>query len=392
MGYLKRIGPRRYRFAYEGPRIDCKRQQQTGTFYDLTKTEAEAELAKLEAQARDGDHVRNPNLTFSELFNEFMEKKKPPALAVSTYDRYGMFGKLYLLPSFGSMKVRDIRQGHLLDAYASWRANGSRNKPISGRTVRHVHDLMRCVLNYGIRRDLVVRNMAALIAPEDLPKAPKPEPKALNEAEVKRLLEAARKPTGRSTKRGCLSAEPWFAAAVAFSVYTGARRGEVLAVRWSDVSLEAKSVTIRRSLAETRSAGRFFKEPKNGKARTIALPGPLVAILEEHRKRQDQEREALGSEYKEDDLVFARRDGSFARPWNYAAAVKDLAKRAGIKTISLHDLRDTHASLLAANGVPLEVVSKRLGHSSIGVTAERYLHVYSDRDAAAASVFDTLCG
>ncbi|MGA7094926.1 MAG: tyrosine-type recombinase/integrase [Candidatus Cybelea sp.] len=391
MGYLKRIGPKRYRFAYEGPRIDGKRQQQTGTFYDLTKTEAEAELARLEAQARDGEHVRNPNLTFKDLFSEFMEKKKPPALAISTYDRYGMFGKLYLLPSFASMKVRDVRQGHLLDAYAKWRANGSRNKEISGRTVRHVHDLMRCVLNYGVRRDLVARNTAALIAPEDLPKAPKPEPKALNEAEVKRLLEAARKPTGRSTKRGCLSAEPWFAPAVAFSVYTGARRGEVLAVKWSDVNLEGRLVTIRRSLAETRSAGRFFKEPKNGKARTIALPALLVGVLEEHRERQHQERKASDA-YKDDDLVFARPDGSFARPWNYAAAVKDLAQRAGLKRISLHDLRDTHASLLAANGVPLEVVSKRLGHSSIGVTAERYLHVYSDRDAAAASVLDTLCG
>ena len=391
MGYLKRIGPKRYRFVYEGPRIDGKRQQQTGTFYDLSKTEAEAELARLEAQARDGEHVRNPNLTFKELFSEFMEKKKPPALAISTYDRYGMFGKLYLLPSFGSMKVRDIRQAHLLDAYASWHANGSRNKAISGRTVRHVHDLMRCVLNYGVRRDLVVRNTAALIAPEDLPKAPKPEPKALDEGEVKRLLEAARKPTGRSIKRGCLSAEPWFAPAVAFSVYTGARRGEVLAVRWSDLNLEGRLVTIRRSLAETRSAGRFFKEPKNGKARTIALPALLVAVLKEHRERQHQERRASGA-YKDDDLVFARPDGSFARPWNYAAAVKDLAQRAGLKRISLHDLRDTHASLLAANGVPLEVVSKRLGHSSIGVTAERYLHVYSDRDAAAASVLDTLCG
>ena len=104
------------------------------------------------------------------------------------------------------------------------------------------------------------------------------------------------------------------------------------------------------------------------------------------------EREALGSAYKGGDLVFGRPDGSFVQPWNYAAAVKDLAQRAGVRSISLHDLRDTHASLLAANGVPLEVVSKRLGHSSIGATAERYLHVYTDRDAAAASVFDTLCG
>lgn len=265
-------------------------------------------------------------------------------------------------------------------------------KPISGRTVRHAHDLMRCILNFGVRRDLVGRNVASLIASEDLPRATKPEPKALNEEEIKRFLTVARTPSSRSIKRGYLSSESWFAPAVWFSVYTGARRGEVLAVKWSDLNLEARSVTIRRSLAETKSAGHFFKEPKNGKARTIALPGPLVAILEEHRERQAEDRKVLGSAYKDDDLVFARADGSFVKPWNYALAVKQLAQRAGVKPISLHDLRDAHASLLAKNGVPLEVVSKRLGHSSIGVTAERYLHVYSDRDAAAASVLDTLCG
>jgi integrase len=137
---------------------------------------------------------------------EFVHGLAQQSLAISTYDRCGMFGKLYLLPLFDSMKVRDIRQSHLVSAYVNWRANGSRNKAISGRTVRHVHDLMRRVLNYGVRRDLVARNVATLIAPEDLPKASKPEPKALDEAEVKRLLETARKSSGRSTKRGYLSA------------------------------------------------------------------------------------------------------------------------------------------------------------------------------------------
>lgn len=172
--------------------------------------------------------------------------------------------------------------------------------------------------------------------------------------------------------------------------YTGARRGEVCGIKWSDVNLNAKSVTIRRSLADTKSAGRFFKEPKNGKARTIALPGPLVSILENHRVAQQRERGALGQGYVDCDLVFARPDGSFVSPWCYTAAVKRLGERAKLKSFSLHDLRDTHASPLARKGVPLEVVSKRLGHSSIGVTAERYLHVYAHRDAAAASVLDTL--
>jgi integrase len=389
MGYLKRVGPKRYRYAYEGPRVKGKRQQLTGTFYDLGKTEAEAKLAKLEAEARDGEHVRNPNLTFRDLLTEFMEKKKV-TLAVSTFERYDLFGRLYLEPAFGSLKVRDLRQGILLEAYASWSLRGCSGKPIFGRTVHHLHDLLRCVLNFGVRRELVSRNVASLIAPEDLPKAPKPEPKALEETEVTRLLEAARTPSGRSAKRGYLSSESWFYPAVAFSVYTGARRGEVLAVQWSDLNFAAKSVTIRRSLAETKTAGRFFKGTKNGKGRTIALPGPLATILEEHQQRQEQDRKALGGAYKDDDLIFARADGSFVKPWNYAAAVKDLAQRAKVTAISLHDLRDTHASILAKKGVGIEVISKRLGHSNIAVTGERYLFVYQERDAQAASLLDTL--
>ena len=157
MGYLKRVGPKRYRFAYEGPRIDGKRKQITGTFRNLTRTEAGAKLAELEAEARNNAHIRNPNLTLSELFTDFMERKKSPALAVSTHERYEMFGRLYICPTLGPMKVRDIRQAHLVDAYAKWLADGSQGKPVRGRTVRHAHDLVRNVLNFGVRRDLATR-------------------------------------------------------------------------------------------------------------------------------------------------------------------------------------------------------------------------------------------
>ena len=389
MGYLKRVGPKRYRYAYEAPRVKGKRQQLTGTFYDLSKTEAEAKLAKLEAEAHDAEHVCNPNLTFGELLADFMAQKKP-VLAVSTFERYELYGRAYLQAAFGSLKVRDLRQGLLLEAYAKWSATGSSGKPISGRSVRHLHDLVRCVLNFGIRRDVVARNVAAQIAPEDLPKAPKPEPKALDEAETARLLEAARNPSLRAKRSGGPTAEPWFAPAVAFAIYTGARRGEVLGLRWSD--LGGNSVTIRRSLARTNSLGLFLKEPKNGKARTIALPSALVTILEQHLKEQQRERDVLGAGYKDDDLVFARPDGSLVNPRNFGTRVVELAERAKVKAITLHCLRDTHASLLAKKGVPLEVVSKRLGHADIRVTAERYLHVYQERDTQAASMLDSLCG
>ena len=86
----------------------------------------------------------------------------------------------------------------------------------------------------------------------------------------------------------------------------------------------------------------------------------------------------------------AQPDGSPVPPWNFGAAFKDLVARVGVTAITLHDLRDTHASLLAKAGVPIEVVSQRLGHSGIGVTVERYLTVYTSRDAEAAEAFQRL--
>lgn len=111
-----------------------------------------------------------------------------------------------------------------------------------------------------------------------------------------------------------------------------------------------------------------------------------------HQSEQGRDREVFGESYDNGDLVFASPDGKPVLPWTVTASFRYLVKRANIQYIRLHDLRDTHASLLGKHGVPLEVVSKRLGHATIGITAERYLHVYLDRDAEAAAVFERLAG
>jgi integrase len=136
-------------------------------------------------------------------------------------------------------------------------------------------------------------------------------------------------------------------------VYTGARRGEVVALRWTDVDLEKKSVTIARSLTEQMT----FKAPKSDRERTIIVSDTLCAILRTHKAKQAEERLALRAAYKDEDLVFAHADGSPIDPWNFGRAVGDLIRRSGVTRITLHGLRDTHASLCAKAGVPLEVVS-----------------------------------
>ena len=118
----------------------------------------------------------------------------------------------------------------------------------------------------------------------------------VDESELRRLLDEAQKPSSRSTSRGYLSAYAALYPAVAFAAYTGARRGEVLALRWSELDLDAGTVTISRSLAQTRD-GLFFKEPKSGRSRTISISSTLVATLRSHRAAQSAEKVALGAAY-----------------------------------------------------------------------------------------------
>lgn len=383
MASIRKLGDKKYRIVYDAPPRNGKRRQMTETLVGVTKAKAEAILADRKRSVTGGQFVADQEMTCNDLFDRFMEVKSKKC-AATTLQRYDSLLRTYLRPRSGKMPLGKLKTADLVSAYALW----SRSD-ITARTVLHAHDLMRNALNRAVKWSLVTRSVAESIDADDLPKAVKPESAVLNESEVRRLLDEAKKPSSRSTSRGYLSAYPAFYPAVAFAAYTGARRGEVLALRWSELDLDAGTVTISRSLAQTRD-GLFFKEPKGGRSRTISLSSTLVGILRSHRAAQQAERLAFGAAYQNDGLVFARPDGSNLTPWNFGAAFRDLVRRAGVPRIRLHDLRDTHASLLAKAGVPIEVVSKRLGHSTISITVDRYLVIYRDRDEAAASAFEQL--
>jgi integrase len=171
------------------------------------------------------------------------------------------------------------------------------------------------------------------------------------------------------------------------SAALGARRGEVLALRWSD--LKDGRFTISRSLTQTKN-GLEFKGTKSEKPRVIRVPASTLLKLEAHRQQQNTFRSQFGPDYKTDlDLIFANPDGSPLRPDSISATVSLLFRRLKLpKGTSLHSLRHTHTSHLLANGVPLPVVSARLGHSSVKVTAEIYSHMINGQDDDAADQWD----
>jgi integrase len=177
---------------------------------------------------------------------------------------------------------------------------------------------------------------------------------------------------------------------VILAVTTGLRRGELLGLRWQDVDLDGGKLAVRQSLEQTR-AGLAFKQPKTQKGRrTVTLPPMTLEALRRHKAEQARERLLLGPAYADHGLVLAQADGRPLNPDEVTRAFKRLVKKVGIRSLSLHKLRHTHATLLLGANVHPKVVSERLGHATVGITLDTYSHVLPNLQEEAARKIDAL--
>jgi integrase len=168
--------------------------------------------------------------------------------------------------------------------------------------------------------------------------------------------------------------------------YTGARRGELLALSWEDIDLDAATVTIHRNAVEIKGQ-RVEQTTKSGKPRIVTIDPDTVQILRSHRKEQNEQRLELGQYWQGRGLVTCKEDGSDPLPKSATQAWARLAKKAGVSGFTLHDCRHAHATHLLAVGVPLHVVAARLGHTDAMVTATVYSHVLNSQAVDASVQF-----
>ncbi len=164
---------------------------------------------------------------------------------------------------------------------------------------------------------------------------------------------------------------------------TGMRRGEVLGLRWSDLDLDAARLSVRQALVAV-GYDVITSTPKSHNARMIDLDAETVRKLRQHRCQQNEERAEWGADYHDQDLVVAKENGEPIHPHTFSQSFERVIGRAGLRTIRLHDLRHTHASLALKAGVPVKVVSERLGHESPAFTLKQYAHVLPGMQAEAA--------
>ena len=161
---------------------------------------------------------------------------------------------------------------------------------------------------------------------------------------------------------------------VMLAVLCGLRRGEISALRWRNVDLQRAQLAVVESAEET-EAGVRYKEPKSGKARTVALSASVVEELKTHRLRQAEAMLRLGVRLSDDCFVAAQDDGTPMRPTLITVAWVRLIRTSDLPQLHFHDLRHAHATHLLASGVHPKVASERLGHSRVGITLDLYSHV-----------------
>jgi integrase len=308
--------------------------------------------------------------TLSALLEEFFRQHVDQKLAPKTIERYHEQAA-YLNIELLNTPIGEITPLHFEREWNRLLNNGGHHRgtkeprPLSAKTVRNIAGVLSSAFSRAIRWGLVKANPVS----DSEPPVPKQRKGiGLTVAQTDILIEAA--------------SGPWcIALFLEMAVGLGARRGEVLALRWSDL-VDGRAL-ITRSLTQTRDVLEF-KGTKTDEPRVAKIPEETLPKLEVHRKRQNEFRLRFGPDYRNDlDLIFSNPDGSPLKPNSISATVSALFKRLKIpkpKGGALHLLRHTLASQMLDSGVPLSVVSQRLGHSSVRVTADVYSHAIHGQD------------
>ena len=178
-----------------------------------------------------------------------------------------------------------------------------------------------------------------------------------------------------------------WSALMTLALATGMRQGELLGVKWSDLDLDAGLARVRRQLGRDGA----LAETKTGKGRrVIDIPASTVAVLREHKRKQNEERLLLGPEWQDQGLVFCTHQGKPLNWRNVTREYKALLKRASLQDLPFHALRHTAATLLLLQGVHPKVVQERLGHATIAMTLDTYSHLIPSMGRDAADQLDAL--
>jgi integrase len=281
-GHIRRRGERSWELKFDLG-LDEKTGRRVSQFHSFrgTKREAQAKLAELIASVAKGSYVSRSNLTVGEhVTSRIAQWEALQKISPKTAERYNELLRNQIIPHIGQVPLQKLKPADIETWHATLKTSGRRigqGGGLATLTIRHAHRLLSKALKEGMRHDLIVRNVAASEQP---PKVERKEVVALDRDQVKLLV-------------GRLRGHAMYPIVIV-ALFTGVRRGELLALKWHRVDLDSKKITVCEAVEETRRGIRFKTPKTDSGTRDVSLPEIVVETLREHRKQQLELRMRLG--------------------------------------------------------------------------------------------------
>lgn len=338
------------------------------TYYGKTQTEVRQKAAKAREDYANGIDLTSQRVTVARFLTAWLEDTVKQRVRPATYLSYKGHIDNHLVPHLGRHRVRDLSVQHvnaMLAAIVDEETKGH----VSPTTANRIRATLRTALTSAMRWGIVSRNVATLADPR---KEQRSRVTPLTPAQARQFITA--------TEKDRLG--PLFLVAIA----TGLRQGELLALRWSDVDLEAKRLTVRHTLTRDGKAWAFTEPKTEQSRRTLVLTPTAIAALKRQRTRNLEAQLLAGSRWQGDayGLVFPSTVGTPQNNANVTRRLQELLEREQLPRQRFHDLRHLAASLLLSEGETLFGVKEMLGHSQITLTADTYGHLTEQAATAAA--------
>lgn len=370
MAHIVQRRNRLYVVAYDGIDPNTGRERRRWHAVGNDPTEAEAVAARLHRTPRTPAQRHRTETTLKGFLTNVWLRRKRPNLRSTTAYRYSWMIERYIAPRLGEVPLRQLRDDHLDDLYNHLIGHGGKGgAPLSPKTVHEVHLIVRNALDLAVTRHLVDTNVARAVH----------SPRRRGGGPVVARVWDARELAEFLVFAGHHRLYPL----LHLAAHTGMRRGELAGLQWRDLDSDRSRLSMTRTIQSVAGRPTIFGVKTRTSCRTVDLDNGTLGILLAWRTRLKADGLPSGA----DDWMFCNPAGRHLNPESASQLFGRIVRRSGLPIIRFHDIRHTHASLLVASGVPIKVVTERLGHAHPAFTMHTYQHLLPGMSAQAAAGF-----
>ncbi len=340
---------------------------------------AEAKELERELNYKLKEATPDASLTVGALYDEYIKSKRSKVRESSLHKTMGILNN-HILPSLSNVKLQKLNSKIMQMWEDEMNAKTTADGRLLGiKTKQNAYSEFKSMLNYAVKMDYISKNPLSKIDNFKDAEGIKQEMQYYTAEEFKKFISAAR--DSAENGRNIVGWDYYVFFNIAF--YTGMRKGEIHALKWTDI--DGEYISIKRSITQKLKGNDKETPPKNKSSiRTIQMPKPLINVLNEHKERLI----ANGSFDENFRICGGERP---LRDTSIENANKKYAKAAGVKKIRIHDFRHSHASVLANSGINIQEVARRLGHAKIEMTWNTYSHLYPKEEERATEILNKIC-